>query len=143
MNSLFLARYQQIGILVVTLILLFLVVYVVLEYTRKNRTSPKAKENFRQRNLPTLEKGKVELYVGNLVYEMTDEQLYAEFAKFGVVDSAHVVSDRRSGRSKGYGFVTMSHREEAMIAIDKLNNFEYKGRRMRVNESRPNTRREI
>ena len=72
MNSLFLARYQQIGILVVALILLFLVVYVVLEYTRKNRTSPKAKENFRQRNLPTLEKGKVELYVGNLVYEMTD-----------------------------------------------------------------------
>ena len=48
MNSLFLARYQQIGTLVVVLILLFLVVYVVLEYTRKNRTSPKAKENFRQ-----------------------------------------------------------------------------------------------
>lgn len=143
MNPLFLARYQQIGALVIGLILLFLVAYVVLEYTKKNRAPQKNKENFRQKNLPTLEKGKIELYVGNLVYEMTDEQLYAEFAKFGVVDSAHVVADRRSGRSKGYGFVTMSHRPEAMIAIEKLNNFEYKGRRMRVNESRPNTRREV
>ncbi len=78
----------------------------------------------------------VEIYAGNLSYDMTDEQLRREFAKYGVVQSARVVEQRGSGKSKGYGFVVMPHRKEAEIAISKLNNREVMGRKLRVNESR-------
>lgn len=78
----------------------------------------------------------VEIYVGNLSYDMTDEQLRKEFARYGVVATARVVGHRDSGKSKGYGFVTMPHRNEAEIAISKLNGREVMGRKLRVNESR-------
>ncbi len=82
--------------------------------------------------------GEVELYVGNLSFDMTDAQLRAEFAKFGVVTAARVVTNRSTGRSKGFGFVTMPHRQEAAIAVKALDNTEIMGRRMRVNEARGN-----
>ena len=78
----------------------------------------------------------VEIYVGNLNYATSDEQLRKEFARFGVVKSARVVTHRASGKSKGYGFVLMPHRHEAEIAISKLNNHEVMGRKLRVNEAR-------
>lgn len=86
---------------------------------------------------PASDDGKtVEIYVGNLNYATTDEQLRKEFARFGVVKSARVVTHRASGKSKGYGFVLMPHRNEAEIAISKLNNHEVMGRKLRVNEAR-------
>ena len=78
----------------------------------------------------------VEIYVGNLSYSMTDDQLRKEFERFGVVKSARVIGHRASGKSKGYGFVEMPHRKEAEIAIKNLNNREVMGRKLRVNEAR-------
>lgn len=80
--------------------------------------------------------GPVEIYVGNLSYEMTDDQLRALFAKYGVVDSARIITHRPSGKSKGYGFVLMPHRAEAEIACKALNGAEIMGRKLRVNEAR-------
>lgn len=81
----------------------------------------------------------VEIYVGNLSYEMGDDQLRAAFAKYGVVQSARVITNRHSGKSKGYGFVQMPHRAEAEIAIKAINNTDVMGRRIRCNEARGNT----
>lgn len=82
----------------------------------------------------------VEIYVGNLNYDMTDQQLYNEFKKFGVVKSARIITQRSSKKSKGYGFVEMPHRSEAVEAIKALNNKEIMGRKLHVNEARANTR---
>ena len=84
--------------------------------------------------------GPVEIYVGNLSYDMTDDQLRALFAKYGVVDSARIITHRPSGKSKGYGFVEMPHRPEAELAVDKINNTEVMGRRIRCNEAREDSR---
>ena len=82
----------------------------------------------------------VEIYVGNLSYDMTDAQLRREFERFGVVKSARVITHRTNSKSKGYGFVEMPHRKEALIGIKALDNSEVLGRRIRVNEARANTR---
>lgn len=82
----------------------------------------------------------VEIYVGNLSYDMNDAQLRREFERFGVVKSARVITHRTNGKSKGYGFVEMPHRKEAVIGIKALDNSEVMGRRIRVNEARANTR---
>ena len=82
----------------------------------------------------------VEIYVGNLSYDMNDAQLRREFERFGVVKSARVITHRTNGKSKGYGFVEMPHRKEAIIGIKALDNSEVMGRRIRVNEARANTR---
>lgn len=77
------------------------------------------------------------LYVGNLPYSTTDESLRAAFEQCGTVESASVISDRMSGRSKGFGFVEMSSDEEANAAIEKWNGQEMDGRKLVVNEARP------
>jgi RNA recognition motif-containing protein len=77
------------------------------------------------------------LYVGNLAYSMTDQSLQERFAEFGNVQSAKVMMDRDSGRSKGFGFVEMSSSEEAQAAIRGLNGKMVEGRDMVVNEARP------
>ncbi len=77
------------------------------------------------------------LYVGNLSYTTTDQQLADLFAQCGNVDSARIIMDRDSGRSKGFGFVEMSSDEEAHTAIEKLNGTDYGGRNLTVNEARP------
>ena len=79
--------------------------------------------------------GLIEIYVGNANYDMTDAQLRAEFAKYGIVQSARVVT-HPSGKSKGYGFVLMPHRAEAEIAIKALDGADVMGRKLRVNEAR-------
>lgn len=84
----------------------------------------------------------VEIYVGNLSYDMTEAQFRKEFEKFGVVKSARIIGHRTSGKSKGYGFVEMPHRKEALVAIKALNNREILGRKLRVNEARNGTREE-
>lgn len=81
------------------------------------------------------------LYVGGLSYDTTDASLQAAFAPAGTVTSATVITDRMSGRSKGFGFVEMSTEEEARKAIEMLNGKELDGRTITVNEARPQTDR--
>jgi RNA recognition motif-containing protein len=77
------------------------------------------------------------LYVGNLTYRVSSSDLEQLFSQFGSVESAEVISDRDTGRSKGFGFVEMSNDNEARAAIDSLNDQEHDGRRLTVNEARP------
>ncbi len=77
------------------------------------------------------------LYVGNLLYEVTDEDLKTQFATVGTVVSASVIRFRDSGRSKGFGFVEMSTEEEAKKAVDSMNGQDFKGRKLVVSEARP------
>ncbi len=84
----------------------------------------------------------MEIYVGNLAYATTDDGLKAAFAAFGEVTAVRVVTDRMTGRSKGFGFVTMPDAAQAQAAIDALNGKELDGRTVRVNESQPKPREE-
>ena len=77
------------------------------------------------------------LYVGNLSYNVSSSDLEQIFAEFGTVESAQVVSDRDTGRSRGFGFVEMSSDAEAQAAIDGLHEKEHDGRSLTVNEARP------
>ncbi|MFO0983403.1 MAG: RNA-binding protein [Planctomycetota bacterium] len=79
------------------------------------------------------------LYVGNLSYGTTSDALKTLFAAFGTVESAQVITDRETGRSKGFGFVEMAESREAEAAIKGLNGTEHDGRALTVNEARPQT----
>ena len=79
------------------------------------------------------------LYVGNFSYGVTDSDLEQMFAAHGTVQSAQVIMDRDTGRSKGFGFVEMSSDAEAQAAIAALNGKEVEGRALTVNEARPKT----
>jgi cold-inducible RNA-binding protein len=81
------------------------------------------------------------LYVGNLSYRVTNEDLAEMFAASGTVESAEVVSDKFTGRSKGFGFVEMSTDAEAQTAIEALNGKDQGGRALTVNEARPKEER--
>jgi RNA recognition motif-containing protein len=81
------------------------------------------------------------LYVGNLGYGVSSSDLQQLFAAFGTVQSAEVIADRDSGRSKGFGFVEMSSDQEGQAAIAGLNGQEHDGRAMTVNEARPREER--
>lgn len=77
------------------------------------------------------------IYVGNLPYQATSQELEASFAEYGQVISARINMDRETGRSKGFGFVEMAVDEEADAAIRALNGADYLGRNIVVNEARP------
>jgi len=77
------------------------------------------------------------LYVGNLAFQVTDADLEQLFAGFGIVESAQVIQDRDTGRSKSFGFVEMSSEAEAQAAIQGLHDREVQGRRLTVNEAKP------
>ena len=77
------------------------------------------------------------LYVGNLAYSVTSDQLKDMFAQYGTVVSAATIEDRMTGRSKGFGFVEMGTDEEANAAIDALNGQDTDGRKLTVNVARP------
>ncbi|HPG29503.1 MAG TPA: RNA-binding protein [bacterium] len=81
------------------------------------------------------------LYVGNLNWGITEEQLQNLFAQFGSVVSAKIITDRSTGRSKGFGFVEMSSQEEIEKAISGLNGKEFEGRALTVNIARPQEKR--
>lgn len=81
------------------------------------------------------------LYVGNLSYNTSDSELEALFESYGPVQSAQVIVDRDTGRSKGFGFVEMGSDEAALSAIDALNGQEINGRELTVNEARPREER--
>ena len=82
------------------------------------------------------------LYVGSLSYDSTDDSLRDFFSEVGKVETATVIKDRTSGRSKGFGFVEMSSEEEAKKAIETLNGKELDGRTVMVNEARPMEKRD-
>ncbi len=79
------------------------------------------------------------IYVGNLLREVTEDELRAAFEEFGQVEKAAIIKDKYSGDSKGFGFVEMPSKEEGQSAIDNLNGKELKGRTLNVNEARPRT----
>jgi RNA recognition motif-containing protein len=82
------------------------------------------------------------LYVGNLPFTVNDESLHEVFSQAGNVESAKIIMDRDTGRSKGFGFVEMSSDQEAADAIQKFNGADYGGRAMTVAEARPMAPRE-
>ncbi len=86
-------------------------------------------------------KKKMDIYVGNFSYEMTEDELKTAFEAYVEVESAKIITDRDSGRSKGFGFVQMPEKQEAQAAIEALNGTELGGRTITVNESRPKPRR--
>ena len=79
----------------------------------------------------------MKIYVGNLSYSSSSEDVRAAFEEFGTVESADVITDRSTGRSKGFGFVEMVDGDEAKAAMDALDGKELDGRPIKVNEARP------
>lgn len=114
-------------------IVVLVIVIAALARRKKGGKAPSAKSTGSNGSM-------VEIYVGNLSYDMNDAQLRREFERFGVVKSARVITNRSNNKSKGYGFVEMPHRKEALIAIKALDNSEVMSRRIRVNEARANTK---
>jgi RNA recognition motif-containing protein len=83
----------------------------------------------------------MKLYVGNLSYDTTEEKLNTMFSGYGVVESVNLITDRDSGRSKGFAFVEMANDEEAKAAIQALDGSELDGRNIKVSEAKPQERR--
>ncbi|OQY29823.1 MAG: RNA-binding protein [Candidatus Cloacimonetes bacterium 4572_55] len=79
------------------------------------------------------------IYMGNLSYEVTEEDLRSAIEEFGQIESITIIKDKYSGQSKGFGFVEMSSKSEGQAVIDGLNGRELKGRALNVNEARPRT----
>ena len=82
------------------------------------------------------------IYVGGLPFSTTDQELKGLFDEYGTVESARVITDKLSGRSRGFGFVEMSNGQEAVAAIAELNGTELGGRSLLVNEARPQAPRQ-
>ena len=83
----------------------------------------------------------MKLYVGNLGYDVTESQLSDLFAPFGTVESTKIITDKYSGRSRGFGFVEMENRDDGEKAINELNGQDFQSRAITVNEARPRTER--
>ncbi len=83
----------------------------------------------------------LKIYVGNLNYATTEEELKAAFSQYGSVTSVAIINDRNTGRSRGFGFVEMENDDEARMAIQELNGKEVWGRNLTVNEARPRMER--
>ena len=77
------------------------------------------------------------IYVGNLSYSVTEDDLKTAFAEFGEVESVKIITDKFSGQSKGFGFVEMPNKGEAQAALESLNGKDLKGRNLNVNEAKP------
>ena len=77
------------------------------------------------------------IYVGNLPYDATEDQLNELFGQFGQVDRTSIITDRETGRSRGFGFVEMAEDDAAKQAIEELNQKDFGGRALTVNEARP------
>ena len=82
------------------------------------------------------------IYLGNIAWSMTEDTVEALFAEFGTVSSVKIITDKDSGRSKGFGFVEMDDDAAAQAAIDALNDSEHDGRNLRVNQARPRETRD-
>ena len=103
---------------------------------QRSADSSRPKERRPSESRAPIPAGSVEIYVGNLSYDMTEDQVRKTFEEFGKVDTVRVVSNHFNGKSKGFAFVVMPNRSEAEAAIAALDNKEVLGRPMRVNEAR-------
>jgi RNA recognition motif-containing protein len=83
------------------------------------------------------------IYSGNLAYSVTEDDLRDSFSEFGQVESASIINDKFSGRSKGFGFVDMPNDSEARQAIESLNDKDLNGRTIKVNEAKPREERPV
>ncbi len=83
----------------------------------------------------------MQIYVGNISYTTTEESLENLFSQYGEVESVKIITDRETGRAKGFGFITMNDDAAAQNAIDELNEKEFEGRTLRINEARPREER--
>ncbi len=81
------------------------------------------------------------IYVGNLPYQASEEDLNELFSQYGEVASVNIIQDRETGRSKGFGFIEMNDKSNAATAIENLDGTVFMGRNLRVNEARPRTER--
>jgi len=86
-------------------------------------------------------RNKMQIYVGNMSYQTTEEDINGLFSQYGEVESVKLINDRETGRAKGFGFVTMSDDAAAKEAIEALNEKEYAGRTLRINEAKPREER--
>lgn len=102
---------------------------------RRKKSDRKIQPNAEPARQP-IPAGSVEIYVGNLSYDLTEDELKKLFTEYGEVSSARIVSNRFNGKSKGFGFVVMPNRSEAEKAIVAYSEKEYRGRKMRVNEAK-------
>lgn len=80
---------------------------------------------------------RMNIYVGNLPFDATQDQLEDLFAPFGQVESVRIITDRLTGQPRGFAFVQFANKDEGQQAIDKLNNKDFLGKQLRVNEARP------
>ncbi len=104
----------------------------------KGRAEKQAKagdDKFEKRH-PAPADGSIEIYVGNLSYDLTEDQLRKEFEAYGTVNSARIITNRYNNKSKGFGFVQMPNRPEAEAAVKALNDKEILGRKLKCNEAR-------
>ena len=92
-------------------------------------------EKFEKRH-PAPADGSIEIYVGNLSYDLTEDQLRKEFEAYGTVNSARIITNRYNGRSKGFGFVHMPNRAEVDAALKALSDKEILGRKLKCNEAK-------
>ena len=88
-------------------------------------------------NIINLNQQEMNIYVGNLDFKVTENDLSEIFSEYGQVESARIITDKYSGRSKGFGFVTMENDDEGNAAIEAINGKEIKDRAVTVNEARP------
>ena len=103
---------------------------------QRSADSSRPKERRPSESRAPIPAGSVEIYVGNLSYDMTEDQLRKEFEAFGKVNSARLITNRFNGKSKGFGFVQMPDRAEAEKAIAALNDKDILGRRLKCNEAK-------
>ena len=94
-----------------------------------------ADDKFEKRH-PAPADGSIEIYVGNLSYDLTEDQLRKEFEAYGTVNSARIITNRYNNKSKGFGFVHMPNREEAEAAVKALNDKDILGRKLKCNEAK-------
>ncbi|MCH9812143.1 RNA-binding protein [bacterium] len=97
--------------------------------------------NFKRYFFRRLVLAEKKIYVGNIPYSLDNDSLKELFDEFGAVESAQIISDRDTGRSKGFAFVEMSNSEEAQAAIEAMNGKEVDGRTLTVNEAKPRVER--
>lgn len=83
----------------------------------------------------------MQIYVGNISYGTTEESLESLFGQYGQVSSVKIITDRETGRAKGFGFIAMDNDSEGQKAIDELNGQDFEGRSLRINEARPREER--
>ena len=103
---------------------------------RRVQQQKRAEEPKFEKKHPAPADGSIEIYVGNLSYDLTEDQLRKEFEAFGKVNSARIITNKFNGKSKGFGFVHMPERAEADAAVAALNDKEILGRKLKCNEAK-------